>query len=117
MGREDEEGTEEPAVTEDSLLDVARGNSILNELGLIRGDLMGAFPLNLRGIFGVLGRVGDILVQGFVVGGELRVTKESIVFLADLDDLSDLLLDGVFFDVFSVRTHLTMSITFAVILI
>jgi len=117
VGREDQEGAQEPAVSKDSLLDVARGYTVLDEHGLVGGDLMGTLPLHLRGILGVLGRVGDVLVKGLVVGGELGVAEEGIVFLADLDDLGDLLLDRVFFDVLSVRTHLTMSITFTVILI
>ena len=42
-----------------------------------------------------------LLVQGLVARRELRVTKQGIVLLADLDDLRNLLVDVLLFDLFA----------------
>jgi hypothetical protein len=101
MGGEDQEGAQEPAVTQDALLDVARIHAVLDERCLVRGNFMGSLPVDLGAVLRIFRRVRRVLVQRLVACGELRVTKECIVLLADLDDLRNLLIDVLLFDLFA----------------
>jgi hypothetical protein len=101
MGGEDQEGAQEPAVTQDALLDVARIHAVLDERCLVRGNFMRSLPVDLGAVLRIFRRVRRVLVQRLVACGELRVTKECIVLLADLDDLRNLLIDVLLFDLFA----------------
>jgi hypothetical protein len=62
---------------------------------------MGSLPVDLRAVLRIFRRVRRVLVQRLVASGELRVTKQCIVLLADLDDLRNLLIDVLLFDLFA----------------
>lgn len=71
-----QEGSEEPAVAEDTLLDVTRGHLItLHEWLTLRSDLLRSLPLNLRHVDGVLWWISWIVIQRVLVCGELRVSE------------------------------------------
>ena len=62
MSRENKECSKQPAVPENTLLNISRSNTVLYKHGLIRSDFMRAFPFYLRGVFSVLRRIGVIFV-------------------------------------------------------
>ena len=62
---------------------------------------MGSLPVDFGAVLRIFRRVRRVLVQGLVARRELRVTKQGIVLLADLDDLRNLLVDVLFFDLFA----------------
>jgi hypothetical protein len=62
---------------------------------------MGSLPVDFGAVLRIFRRVRRVLVQGLVARGELRVTKQGIVLLADLDDLRNLLVDVLLFDLFA----------------
>lgn len=56
---------------------------------------MWSLPLDHWHVYGVLWWVHWVIVEGAVVGRELRVSEKGIVIRADLDDLLNLVLDRV----------------------
>jgi len=62
---------------------------------------MGSLPVDFGAVLRIFRRVRRVLVQGLVARRELRVTKQGIVLLADLDDLRNLLVDVLLFDLFA----------------
>ena len=62
---------------------------------------MGSLPVDFGAVLRIFRRVRRVLVQGLVARGELRVTKQGIVLLVDLDDLRNLLVDVLLFDLFA----------------
>jgi hypothetical protein len=83
------------------LLDVSRIHAVLDECCLVRGDFMRPLPVDFGTVLRIFRRVRRVLVQGLVACGKLRVTKQGIVLLADLDDLRNLLVDVLLFDLFA----------------
>jgi hypothetical protein len=59
---------------------------------------VGPLPFNVGGVGCILGQRSYILVERLLAGWELRVTEQCVILLANLDDLCDLVLDGVLFD-------------------
>mmetsp|Transcript_24254 Transcript_24254/g.23857 ORF Transcript_24254/g.23857 Transcript_24254/m.23857 type:complete len:178 (+) Transcript_24254:2412-2945(+) len=57
---------------------------------------MGSFPFYHRHLLSVIWQLSGVYVKRLVIGRELRVSKQRIILLTNLDDLSDFLLDGVF---------------------
>jgi hypothetical protein len=96
VGAQDQERAKEPTVTQYSLLNISRREGIFLHYRLTIGDnLLWSLPFNRGHVDGVLRGVHGVIVERGVLGCELLVTKESIVFLANLDQLHDLLLDWV----------------------
>ena len=70
---------------------------------------MGPLPFNVGGVGCILGQRSYILVERLLAGWELRVTEQCVILLANLDDLCDLVLDGVLFDLLPHR-HLALGV-------
>jgi hypothetical protein len=62
VSRENKESSKQPAVSENTLLNISRSNTVLDEHGLIWGNFMRAFPFNLWGVFSILRWIGVIFV-------------------------------------------------------
>lgn len=83
------------------MLDVAGIHAILDECCLVWGDFMGSLPVDLGAVLRIFRRVRGVFVQRLVACGELRVTKQSIVLLANLDDLRNFVVDVLLFNLFT----------------
>ena len=116
VGGEHQEGAEEPAVTQDSLLDIAGGGPVLDQRRLIWCDLMGPLPVNLGAVLRVLWWILRVLVQRNLTGGELRVAEQGIILLAYLYNLRYLVIDGILLDVLAptIRHLAVMHVALAV---
>lgn len=79
------------------MFDVTRGSSIEEHhgVGVLGTDLVRSFPLNWWHIICILWRLFRVVIEGCVLGGELWVTEESILLSANLDDLLNLVLNGI----------------------
>ena len=58
----DQEGTEKPAVAQDTLFDITWGHTVLDKHSFLRGYFMWAFPFDLRGVLCILRGVCNVLV-------------------------------------------------------
>jgi hypothetical protein len=76
------------------LLDIAGVHVVVYKYSLI-SNLMRALPLNFWSLMCILGRACDILVEGLIRRWKLGVSEEGVIFFADLNDLLDLVLNGV----------------------
>jgi hypothetical protein len=95
---QDEKRAKEPAVTKNALLDVAWAHGVFEHYRLASSvaDLLRAFPLNNWHVKGVFGWIDWIIVQTGLVCWKFRVSKESLVLNANLDNLLDLVLNPFF---------------------
>jgi hypothetical protein len=114
VSRKYQEGAKEPAVTQDTLLDISRTSAVLYKRGLVRGNFMGSLPVNLGAVLRVLWRVRWVLVERLVAGGELGVTEECVVLLADLDNLRNFVVYRILLNLLTSVGHLTVHVAFAV---
>ena len=91
-----QEGSEEPAVAENTLFNVTRRHLItLHEWLTLWSDFLRSLPLNLRHVDGVLRWISWIVIQGVLVCGELRVSEQSVVISANLNNLLNLVLNWI----------------------
>jgi hypothetical protein len=96
IGALDQKGSEEPAVAKDTLFDVTWAHLVTRHERLaLRSDLLGSLPLNLGHVDGVLWWILWIIVQRCIIGWEFRISKKSIIIRADLDNLLNLVLNGI----------------------
>jgi hypothetical protein len=71
-----EQRSEEPAVSQDALLDVTGAHGVSVHLGLAVGsDLLRALPLDVGHVHGVLRKVDWVVVKGCIGGRKLGVTE------------------------------------------
>ena len=93
------ESTKEIAVTKSSLLDIAWRSTVTehNSFGTLWADFMRSAPFNRRQIISIFWRIFRIVIKRDIFGWELWITKESILLGANLDDLLNLILNGIFF--------------------
>ena len=62
VSRKYQEGAQEPAVTQDTLLDISRTSAVLYKRCLVRGNFMRSLPINLGAVLRVLWWVRWVLV-------------------------------------------------------
>jgi hypothetical protein len=88
---ETHEGTKEPAITKNSLLDISGFNTVSNHFGFILSHLVRAFPLNNWLVLSVIWRVEGIHVQRAVIRYKVIIAPELLVggFEVGLNFLSE----------------------------
>lgn len=78
---------------------------------------MWPLPLNLRQVLRVFWWVGDVFVERLVTSWELRVSEQSVVLLAYLDDFSYLLLNRVLLHLFAAIGHRAVHVAAILVLV
>jgi hypothetical protein len=105
----DQKGSQKPAVTKNTLLDVSWSHGVSVHLWLtLWSDFLRSFPLDHGHVHGVLWWVDGIVVKRAVVRGELRVSKKSVIVGTNLDDLLNLVLNWVLLGLLLLR-HVLLS--------
>lgn len=70
------EGSKQPAVTKNTLLDISGFNAVRDHFGFVLSHIMRTFPLNNRLVLSIIWRVERVDVERTVIWGELVVTVE-----------------------------------------